>query len=67
MILVIKHTDPDFIIKEGDEFVNRAEIQVSRECPEEYRKVIFECYDRGWLSPVAYVLDRDLMWDKLHE
>lgn len=41
---------------------DRASIEISSSCPNTYAQVILECYNRGWIKPVAYVTDRELVF-----
>lgn len=43
----------------------RAGFHILSECPREYKLIISECIDRGWLQPVATVYDHELTWDRL--
>jgi hypothetical protein len=45
----------------------RAGFEISQECPTNYRKVIAECINNGWLQPVAYTKDSELMWETLQQ
>jgi hypothetical protein len=43
------HFSPDNIV-----IVPRAEFQISQRCPENYRSLILECINNGWLKAVAH-------------
>lgn len=66
-IRTIKQSDPRFIIH--DEFVtaHRAGIEISQRCPENYKDLIIECIRHGWLKPVAYMTERELLFVGLSE
>lgn len=34
--------------------VARAGFEISQTCPREYRMIIAECINNGWIKPVAY-------------
>ena len=61
-IRTIKHTDPRFHI--NDEFTTapRAGFEISSGCPYNYREIIQECVQRGWLKPVAYMTEREILF-----
>lgn len=45
----------------------RAGFEVVKECPIEYKLVIQDCIERGWLRPVASVYDHELTFDVLKD
>lgn len=66
-IKTIRQEDPDFKMVDGFALVPRAGFHVLPECPKNYRDVIMECINHGWLKPVAHVRDTELMWDHLSQ
>jgi hypothetical protein len=54
------HFSPD-----GIKVVPRAGIEISQRCPENYQHLIQECLHHGWLRPVAYMLEEEVMWHEL--
>jgi hypothetical protein len=42
--------------------VPRAGFDISQSCPKEYRMIILECINIGWLKPVAHVHERELLF-----
>jgi len=42
----------------------RAGFEISRSCPDQYKQIISQCIDNGWLKPVAYVKDCELFWEE---
>lgn len=58
----IRSGDPRFHIK--DQYITspRAGFEISQQCPKEYRMVLTECIDRGWLKPVAHLTERELLF-----
>jgi hypothetical protein len=40
----------------------RAGFNISQGCPKEYRMIILECMNNGWLTPVAHVHERELLF-----
>lgn len=61
-IRTIKQSDPRFQIKDGFLMAQRAGFEISNQCPTNYRKVIAECINYGWLTPVAHVTERELLF-----
>ena len=61
-IHTIKQTDPRFTIV--DKFVTapRAGFEISQCCPENYKDLILECINHGWLKPVAHMTERELIF-----
>lgn len=65
-IKTIKSGDPNWLIKNGLYMSPRAGFEISDDCPREYRMIISECVNRGWIKPVAYILDKELVVDILY-
>ena len=61
----IRHNDPDFMLHDDIVISPRAGFEISQRCPKNYRNLIQECIDHGWLRPVATVYDYELTFDKL--
>jgi hypothetical protein len=61
-IITIKQNDPRFTIV--DKFVTapRASFEISQRCPENYKDLILECINHGWLKPVAHMTERELIF-----
>lgn len=64
-IRTIKPGDPDWNINTGLTFAPRAGFEISAECPRDYRMVMLECINNGWIKPLANVLEKDYTWEKL--
>jgi hypothetical protein len=60
-IKTIKQDDPRFHIV--DKFITtpRAGFEVNSHCPAQYKQVIAECLNNGWLKPVAYMHEREVL------
>lgn len=43
----------------------RAGFEISDRCPAEYKIVLQECINNGWLKPVAYMTERELLFSGL--
>ena len=50
---------------DGITLVPRAGFAIANRCPGEYRAVITECLNNGWLTPIAYMPDAEYAWEKL--
>ena len=61
-VRTIKPNDPRFIINDGLQVSPRAGFLISPGCPVEYKLVIQDCINRGWLQPVAHVTERELVF-----
>lgn len=63
----IRQNDPNFMIQDGFVRAPRAGFHILPECPQEYKMIISDCIDKGWLKPVAYVYDHELTFDLLKD
>ncbi len=63
-------TKPIKTIKPGDKMFNthngfissgRASIEIDPRCPQQYANIIAQCYDAGWIKPVAHVTEKEYM------
>lgn len=59
-IKTIRQTDRAFLIKDGIYVTPRAGFEIDQLCPEQYKKIIAECIDRGWLRPIAHLTEQEL-------
>lgn len=66
-IKTIKQGDSLWTIHDGLMVAPRAGFEISTQCPREYKLVLSECIDRGWIKPVAYMRDDEYMWETLRE
>ena len=57
--------DAGFMIRDGFLLVPRACIAIDNKCPSAYKAIITTCIESGWIKPVAYVREHELMWDIL--
>jgi hypothetical protein len=63
----LNREDDGFMIVDGMNLVPRAGIFVSNRCPWNYKEIIEDCVNRGWLQPIAHVKESELAWHKLGE
>ena len=60
-IRTIKRDDPRFRIVNKFVTAPRAGFEISEKCPAEYQKILYECWGNGWIQPVAYMTERELL------
>lgn len=63
----IRQNDPRFMIQDTFVIVPRAGFEINQQCPKEYRDIIAQCINNGWLKPVAHVTERELIFMGLTE
>jgi hypothetical protein len=64
----LKQGDEDFTFSpDGYTMVPRASLVISQRCPENYRTLIAECVNHGWLKPVAHMRDTEYTWEMLQK
>lgn len=59
-IRTIKRDDTRFRIIDKFTTCGRAGFEISKSCPHEYKLILTECIERGWIEPVAYMTEREL-------
>lgn len=64
-IQTIRQGDPKFMLTDGLMICPRAGFEINQQCPREYKLIIAECIDNGWLKPVAHVHGKELTMDAL--
>jgi hypothetical protein len=64
----LRSSDPDFTFSaDGITLVSRAAIEISQQCPREYRLIIAECISNGWVAPVAQMRDTEYTMELLRK
>ena len=63
----LKPGDTGFIVQDGIVIAQRAGFEILTNCPREYKLILLECIDRGWIKPVATVYDYEQTFDLLKE
>ena len=64
----LRQNDPDFTFSpDGIKIVPRASFEVSNHCPSQYKQVIAECINNGWLRPVAHMRDTEYTMELLRK
>jgi hypothetical protein len=66
-IKTIRPNEPNFIINDGIIVASRAGFEIDKYCPYEYKLIISECIDRGWIKPIANVYEKQLTMDILRD
>jgi hypothetical protein len=61
-VRTIKPGDPRFHIDDGFVTAPRAGFEISEKCPAAYQKILMECWSNGWIMPVAYMTERELLF-----
>ena len=61
-VKIIRSDDPRFDIFDGANILPRAGFEINQNCPAEYKVVLQECINNGWLKPVAYMTERELLF-----
>jgi hypothetical protein len=64
-IRTIRHSDAKFMLTDGFVMCPRAGFEINENCPREYKLIIAECINNGWLKPVAHVYGKELTMDAL--
>jgi hypothetical protein len=64
-INTVKQGDPKFMLHDGMVVCPRAGFEINQQCPREYKLIIAECINNGWLKPVAHVYGKELTMDAL--
>jgi hypothetical protein len=60
-VKALRPGDPHFTISNGLVITSRASFEISNRCPENYRSLIQECIQHGWLKSVAHVTEEEYM------
>lgn len=64
----LRSEDPNFhFTPDGIVMVPRAGFEINERCPREYKMIIAECLNNGWLKPIAHIKDSELTFDILTE
>lgn len=64
----LRPSDADFTFSpDGLRLVPRAAFEINNRCPREYKLIIAECIDNGWLNPVAHMRDTEYTMELLRK
>jgi hypothetical protein len=64
-IRTVKQGDAKFMLTDGIVVCPRAGFEINQQCPREYKMIISECINNGWLKPVAHIYGKELTMDAL--
>ena len=64
-IKTIRHGDPKFMLADNYVTCPRAGFEINENCPREYKLIIVECINNGWIKPVAHVYGKELTMDAM--
>lgn len=64
-IKTLRQGDPKFRITDGIITTPRAGFELSKSCPDEYRSLLMQAINAGWIKPVAHVKEEEFMWEIL--
>ncbi len=64
-IQTVRQGDDKFMMQDGMTVCPRAGFEINQQCPREYKLIISECINNGWLKPVAHVYGKELTMDAL--
>ena len=53
------------MLQDGLMICPRAGFEINEKCPREYKLIITECINNGWIKPVAHVYGKELTMDAL--
>ena len=64
----LRQSDPDFTFSpNGLTLIPRASFEINKECPREYKLIITECINNGWIKPVAHMRDTEYTMELLQK
>ena len=64
-IRTIRQGDPKFTLIDGFVMCPRAGFEINENCPREYKLIVAECINNGWIKPIAHVYGKELTMDAL--
>lgn len=64
-IKTLRKGDPGYLLKDGFIMCPRAGFEISANCPQEYKMIIAQAIDSGWIKPIAHVYGKELTMDLL--
>lgn len=66
-IRTVRENDKLWRISDGIVVSGRAGFEISEHCPDTWKPVIMDAIANGYIKPVAYMKDSELMWETLSE
>lgn len=64
-IKTIRPDDKEWLLNDGWMVSPRAGLEISDECPHEYKLMLYQAINKGWIRPIAYVYGKTLTMDAL--
>ena len=64
-IVHIRQDEPGFYITAGIKMAGRAGFEISKDCPQNIAQIIGVAYEKGWIIPVANMLESEFVWEEL--
>lgn len=61
----LRTDDPGFMLQDGLTISPRAGFEVSTNCPREYKLILSQCIDAGWIKPIATIYDHEQTYNLL--
>jgi hypothetical protein len=61
LVRTLRPGDNGFTFYDGIRQYQRAGFEISNNCPAEYKSIFITAIKAGWIKPVAYVHERELM------
>jgi len=64
-VKILRQGDSDFVMHVGAVAYPRAGFEISQLCPANYKQLLYECFTREWIKPVAYMKESEYIWEEL--
>ena len=71
----VESSSPIHTLRPGDDgfyfspdnisLVARAGFEIDYDCPRNYKLILVECINNGWIKPIANCTDQERLWQKL--
>ena len=61
-IRTLKSGDKHFQFQDNYVLYSRAGFEISKDCPVEYMRIIQTCYQKDWLTPVATITEKEMIF-----
>lgn len=64
-IRTVRQGDDKWLLKDGIVVCPRAGFEFSDRCPKEYKQILIQAIEYGYIKPVAHVYGKELTMDSL--
>jgi hypothetical protein len=61
----LRSSDPEFMLHDGLTISPRAGLEISTNCPREYKLILANCIDNGWIKPIATIYKHEQTFNLL--